>query len=83
MQPSTRTGPHGPSFAPGRAFELGPSPQKPTTSSGVLAPGARVELQKGMFAGKTGTVAEIAASHVQVLLGLMSVRVPTADLRVL
>ncbi len=78
-----RSPPHQASFAPGRPFELGPTPHKPATSSGVLAPGARVELQKGLFAGKTGTVAELAGGHVQVLLGLMSVRVPLADLRVL
>ena len=72
-----------PAFAPGRAFELGPSQQKPTVSDGVLAAGARVELQKGLFAGKKGTVAEVSGAHVHVLLGLMSVRVPAADLRVL
>ena len=71
------------SFAPGRPFELGPTPQKPAASTGVLAAGARVELQKGLFAGKTGTVAEVSGAHVQVLLGLMSVRVPATDLRVL
>ena len=71
------------SFAGGRPFELGPAPQKPHVSSGVLAAGARVELLKGLFAGKTGTVAEVAGAHVQVLLGLMSVRMPTGDLRVL
>jgi hypothetical protein len=77
------TRPQHASFAPGRPFELGPSPQKSQAISGVLAAGARVELLKGLFAGKTGTVAEVAGAHVQVLLGLMSVRMPTGDLRVL
>lgn len=66
----------------GRPFELGPAPQKLPEKQGILAAGARVELQRGLFAGKQGTVAEVAGNHVQVLLGLMSVRVPTADLRV-
>ncbi len=83
FQPPPQRPAHQPSFSPGRTFELGPNPQKPAASSGVLAAGARVELQKGLFAGKTGTVAEVSGTHVQVLLGLMNVRVPVADLRVL
>ena len=67
--------------ARGRPFELGPSHDKPAATPTVLGPGAKVQLQKGLFSGKLGTVTALAGDSAQVLLGLMTVRVPTADLR--
>lgn len=47
----------------------------------ILGPGARVKLTTGLFAGKFGTVTEIRGDDVQVMLGLMAVKVGKADVQ--
>jgi len=47
----------------------------------TLAPGAKVILQAGLFAGKPATLTELHGDQAQVHLGLMSVRVPLASLK--
>jgi len=47
----------------------------------TVAPGARVTLNTGLFAGKVGTVQAVAGDTVHVLLGLMAVKVALADVR--
>ncbi len=55
----------------------------PPRNPGVLEPGARVELLAGLFKGKIATVSAIAADHVQLHLGLMALKVPVGQLRVI
>lgn len=47
----------------------------------TLGPGAKVALTSGLFAGKSGTVSALHGDQAQVLLGLLSVRVPVASLQ--
>lgn len=60
-----------------------PPAQAPARNPGVLEPGARVELLSGLFKGKIATVAAIAADHVQLHLGLMALKMPVVQLRVI
>lgn len=63
-----------------RAYELGPDPRAKEAFAAV-APGARVTLLAGLFAGKIATVQSVSGDAVQVLLGSMAVKVALADLR--
>jgi len=63
-----------------RPYELGPDPRERETVT-TVAPGARVTLNTGLFAGKVGTVQAVAGDTVHVLLGLMAVKVALADVR--
>ena len=64
----------------GRPFELRPDPRERPAHE-TVAPGARVTLLSGLFAGKTATVTHVAGDHVQVHVGLMAVKVPIGDVR--
>jgi hypothetical protein len=65
---------------PGRPYELGPDPREREQPTSV-APGARVQLLGGLFAGKVATVAEISGGQVHVMLGAMAVKVPLDQVR--
>ncbi len=63
----------------GRPFEVRDAAPAPAVTT--LAPGAKVILQSGLFAGKPATLTELHGDQAQVHLGLMSVRVPLASLK--
>jgi hypothetical protein len=69
-------GPRGP-----RPYEVAPEPKKAAPVNTILGPGARVKLTTGLFAGKFGTVQSIRGEDVQVMLGLMAVKVGKADVQ--
>lgn len=63
----------------GRPYEVRDAAPAPAITT--LGPGAKVALTSGLFAGKTGTVSALHGDQAQVLLGLLSVRVPVASLQ--
>jgi transcription antitermination factor NusG len=64
----------------GRPFELGPD-RASTPAVTTLAPGAKVQLRTGLFAGKVGTVTDVRGDELQVMLGLMTVKVAKVDVQ--
>lgn len=63
----------------GRPYEVRDAAPAPAVTT--LGPGATVALTSGLFSGKTGTVSALHGDQAQVMLGLLSVRVPVASLR--
>jgi len=65
----------------GRPYELGPDPREAQAPVGEVAPGAKVTLTTGLFAGKTATVTQVSGDQVQVMVGLLALKVSLRDVR--